>query len=652
MDYKNRNILYLDDLPQNLMVFEYAFMRHFKIFTTEQIQQAWEILEREEISVIISDQRMPEQLGINFLQEVSVKYPDVIRILLTAYTDINIVFDAINTGKVYAYITKPWDGEDLRVKLENALESYNLKKQNKELIHHLSISNAELNTMNIKLLKEIEENSILTHAIEQTSEIIMLMDTEKKIIYVNKAFENITLNKKEDIIGKSFFEIVNPEPQFPEGIFENLEKGILWKGRLECKKKNGEFFKHALTISAILNPLSEIINFVLVGRDVTKDTQIQEMLNQKQKLEAIGTLAGGIAHDFNNILVPIQGYAMLLEDEFEMGSQAWQDLQQIIEATERAKSLVDKILTFSRKRNIVIKKIPIAEVLKDALKFLKYSIPKNISIELDLSAENDFVLADPVQIQQIIINLCNNAIQAMEKKLGKIKISLKNLDILPENKYLYPDLQEQKEYLLMQVADEGTGIAPEIISKIFDPFFTTKEKSKGTGLGLSNVHGIVHSLRGAIYVESQVNKGTLFSVFLPTVHHLAKSETLPTTIEKGNCEWLILIDDDEMVLSYTSNILKELNYKVKAFLSSMEAFEFINEHFEMLHLIITDYNMPQMNAFELIENLKKADIHLPVIIITGYKHQISNELSEYQIIQKPFDTSQISAAIKKIIHRF
>ncbi len=650
MKYKNNSILYIDDDAQNLLVFEYAFMRYYKIFITEDISEAWKIIESEEIGVIISDQRMPEQLGIDFLKEVSEKYPEIIRILLTAYADINLIVEAINTGKVYAYITKPWDGEELRIKLDNALEAYNLKRENKDLIYHLSKSNEELNRINNKLIKEIEENSILTHAIEQTSELVMLMDISQKIIYVNSAFIKISGYSKEEVIGKKISDLDKEvHKHLLQHIWEDLGNGIAWTGKYDYKKKNGEIFKHETTISAIFNNYKQVTNYVLVGRDVTKEAEMQEMLNQKQKLEAIGTLAGGIAHDFNNILVPIQGYALLLEDEINPESQAWDDLQQIITATERAKHLVEQILTFSKKRTIVLKKIHVIELIKDALKLIKSSIPQNVETSIEIKASNDYIFADPVQIQQIIINLCNNAFQTMEDKHGYLKIIIQNTTIENTEKYLFSDLTVGGEYLEIIVSDNGMGMSKEVVNKIFDPFFTTKQKGKGTGLGLSNVHGIVSSLKGNICVETEPDKGTTFHILLPTIKSIEEALNVSQKIQKGNKQLIITIDDDELVLNYVANTLKELNYRVKAFINSSEAFEFVKEYHSEISLIISDFNMPEITGKDLIDKLNENNIDLEVILITGYKEQLNRYNLKNIILSKPFNTVELSEAIQKVL---
>jgi len=648
--YKNNSILYIDDDPQNLSVFEFAFLKRYKIFITETIPQAWEILDREEIGVIISDQRMPEQLGIDLLKEVSQKYPEIIRILLTAYADINLVFEAINTGKVYAYITKPWDGEDLKIKLDNALEAFNLKRENKDLIYHLSKSNEELNLMNTKLHKEIAENSILTHAIEQTSELVILMDTAQHIVYVNGAFIKVSGYSKQEVVGKKISDLDNNVQKYlPQHIWDDLKKGIAWTGKFDYKKKNGETFKHETTISTIFNSNNQITNYVLVGRDVTKEAEMQEMLNQKQKLEAIGILAGGIAHDFNNILVPIQGYALLLEDEINPESQAWDDLQQIINATERAKHLVEQILTFSQKRTIVLKKIHVIELIKDALKLIKSSIPQNVQTSIEINATNDYIFADPVQIQQIIINLCNNAFQAMENNQGILKITIQNTTIEDNEKYIFSDLTLGGEYLEITVGDNGMGMSKEVVSKIFDPFFTTKQKGKGTGLGLSNVHGIVSSLKGNICVETEIDKGTTFHILLPTIKNMEQTAISNQKIQKGNKQLLIVIDDDELVLNYLTNTLKDLNYKAKAFVSCKEAFEFIKEYTTEISLIISDFNMPEMTGKELIDKLKENNISIEVILITGFKQQLNKYNLSNIILSKPFSTIELSQAIQKVL---
>lgn len=646
MNYKNKNILYLDDDIQNLTVFEYAFLKNYTIFKASTVKEAWAILNKEKIAVLISDQRMPDQLGTDFLNSVSKKYPDTIRMLLTAYYDMDIVFDAINKGRVYAYITKPWDKEDLNIKIDNAIEAFNLKIQNKSLIHNLSEKNEELKTLNQKLRQEVQEKSILNHAIEQTSEIILLLNSSGFIIYANKAFlENTGFTEKE-IIGKHLRAInkYTTSEEYYKTIWKALAQGNSWSGKVEYINKRGEYHKQEASLTPVYNDEKEIVNYVSVGRDITKEEELQELLKQKQKLEAIGTLAGGIAHDFNNILVPIQGYALLLEDEIEPGTQSRDDLEQIIQSTERAKNLVDQILTFSKKRKLVYKKIRISDIIKDSLKFIKSSIPKEVNLEFINLANKDYVYADPVQIQQIIINLCNNAFQAIIDE-GKVKVCLDNLQINDENKYKYPDLQTGEHYIQIQVSDTGIGIKKEDLRKIFDPFYTTKEKGKGTGLGLSNVHGIVNALKGDINVSSKPGKGTAISVLLPIYEKKKQHEAEKTSLIKGNKEIIVAIDDDKQVLDYFQNILKQLNFTPKTFSRCSEAINFIAENKQKVFFVFTDYNMPEMTGIQLLSQVNQFNKNIPTAIVTGFADQIEFGNRTFFIIEKPFTIKNISDCI-------
>jgi len=650
-ELQNTTILYVDDDIQNLVVFEYAFIKNYNVFVAQSVSKAWEILQSEKIGVIISDQRMPDQLGTDFLSEVTKKHPDILRILLTAYYDLNLVFEAINTGKVYAYVTKPWDKEDLKNKIDNALEAFNLKSRNKELVRDLSEKNKELSILNEQLKIEINEKSILNYAIEHTTEIIILIDSSGKIIYVNKAFEEYSGHFKKEIVGRELATIANHnELEFYKQLWCEVQKGVAWLGRIEYYKPNDEYSKLEINISPIFNEKSETINFVLVGRDITKEDELQELVNQKRKLEAIGTLAGGIAHDFNNILVPIQGYALLLEDDIERDTPSWDDLQQIIKATHRAKDLVDQILTFGRKRKVVHKDIHITEIIKDSLKLIKPSIPNNVTLKQEFNISNDYISADPVQIQQIIINICNNSFQSMTENGGTVFIKVSNLLIDEHNFYKFPSLKMNKEYVIIKIKDNGIGIEKNNLDKIFDPFFTTKEKGKGTGLGLSNVHGIVTSLNGDVYVESKPNEGTIFSILLPTITLQRKKQNEAIQKIDGAQKLVVAIDDDQVVLDFLSEMLAALNYKVIIFDDCLKAIDFITLNSDKVSMLFTDFNMPIMNGKELIDVLKSKNIHIPTIVITGFAAQLNTFNISNIIVEKPFKIEDISEAIQRTLN--
>ncbi len=384
-----------------------------------------------------------------------------------------------------------------------------------------------------------------------------------------------------------------------------------------------------------------------------KEHQILELnLRRTQRLETIGTLAGGIAHDFNNILTPILGYAemgMLIEgsDEFQQ-----EYFNEIFKAAERAKNLVAQILTFSKVQDSTPAIVSVQDIVDEALKLLRPSIPSTITIEKHLDSTCRNILADSSQIHQVIINLCTNAFHAMETSGGLLTIQLK--EIIPSNslKKLIPKLHAES-YVKLSISDTGTGMDERTIERIFEPFFTTKSVDKGSGLGLSVVHGIVTSFGGEVAVESRLEKGTTFHVYLPIAGKQAETATVTKICTKGYGS-ILFVDDETAVLRIMTIMITKLGFKIQAMSSPLQALELFRKNPEQFNLLITDLTMPEMTGIELAEELHKISPHLPVLMMTGYEKDIeeTSTLSKYgisQFLKKPVTMTQLATAINDVI---
>ena len=349
--------------------------------------------------------------------------------------------------------------------------------------------------------------------------------------------------------------------------------------------------------------------------------RLLQQLNQAQKMEAIGTLAGGIAHDFNNILGVILGYADLARDDAPPGSVFEHDLDQILVAAHRAKDLVKQILAFSRQANVDRIPIRIQPLIKESLKMLRASIPATIEIKENIHPQCGTIVADPTQIHQIMMNLCTNAFQAMEKSGGVLRVSLESATVAagddPVGRQLSPG-----DYVELTVADTGAGIAPDVIGRIFDPYFTTKEFGKGTGMGLAITHGILKSYGGAITVESVLGQGTAFHVYFPGVTEQAPEEPkAEETMPRGQ-EHILFVDDEEFLAEMAKSMLERLGYQVTVRQSSFEALEVFMNSPGQFDLVITDQTMPGMTGSDLARRMLQVRPDLPIILCTGYSNLI------------------------------
>jgi PAS domain S-box-containing protein len=383
-------------------------------------------------------------------------------------------------------------------------------------------------------------------------------------------------------------------------------------------------------------------------------TLLEKQLQQSQKMESIGTLAGGIAHDFNNIMAIILGNTELALDDVPKWNSAYSSLEEIKTASFRAKNIVKQLLSFSRKTDQEMQPIQIALVIKDALKFLRSTIPTTINIHRDIPAFDETILADPTQINQIIMNLCINASQAMDQTGGDLTIAMEKLSL--DNNYArdYSGLKSG-DHVKIMISDTGPGIDPEIIDQIFDPYFTTKEVGKGSGMGLAVVQGIVKSHGGAIAVDSKKGKGTKFSILFPLITKKPMVEAQTNKdIPRGN-ETILFVDDEISITKMVKRMFERLGYKVETSTTPQDALERFSLNPDHFDLVITDMTMPQMTGVKLSEKLMDIREDIPIIICTGYSNLVdekkAKELGLAAYIMKPINMLETSQAIRKILDK-
>jgi len=357
---------------------------------------------------------------------------------------------------------------------------------------------------------------ILYTSIEQSAEIVCITDSEGIIEYVNTAYLNVTGYKLKELIGKSFKVMLTKE--HPEEFYDQISGSIArennWRGNMKIRRKDGKSLEVYSSISPVRNSTGGIIKHVAVQRDITDETRIQNYLQRAQRLETIGTLAGGIAHDFNNILATIIGHTEITMEDLPKDHPSFHDLEQILKASNRAKDLVNKILSFSRQMEPKIEAVNLGSFIQDAIRMLEVSVPKKITIKTKLDKKCPPVLVDPSHIHQVILNICTNAFYAMRKKGGTLSISVENQEVDDDFVKKYPNIRKGK-YVRTDFKDTGIGMKQDNMERIFEPFFTTKPVGEGTGLGLSVVHGLIKNMRGEILVESKPGKGSTFSILLP-----------------------------------------------------------------------------------------------------------------------------------------
>ncbi len=387
--------------------------------------------------------------------------------------------------------------------------------------------------------------------------------------------------------------------------------------------------------------------------DVTEHKKLEEQLRQSQKMEAIGQLAGGIAHDFNNLLTVINGYCELLLTQLPPDDPAYNKIQMIQNAGEKAASLTSQLLAFSRRQVMKPEVVNLNRLITGLLRMLRRLIRENIDIETCLAGDLGNTKIDPMQMEQVLVNLVVNARDAMPQG-GKIIIETQNVWLDENYTRTHFDIKEGP-YVMLAVSDTGIGMSKEIQDHIFEPFFTTKEKGKGTGLGLSTVYGIIKQSNGYILVYSEPGQGTTFKIYLPRIMETAplptsRKSTISTLM--GN-ETILIVEDEEMVRQLAITILKDHGYRVLAAQNGEEALE-IGQHYKgPIDLLLTDVVMPSINGPELGRSLKQKHPRLKIIFMSGYTdNTIQYHLQSTEgalFIQKPFSSQKLLQTIRKLL---
>ncbi|NIO86189.1 MAG: PAS domain S-box protein [Candidatus Aminicenantes bacterium] len=458
----------------------------------------------------------------------------------------------------------------------------------------------------------------------------------------------------EDELRKMGVEDIHPKDKLEDIIadFEARTRGEkTFTENIPCLKKDGTIIYVDISgTTTVIDGRKCIIGFF---RDITARKHLEEQLRDASKMEALGTLVGGIAHEFNNVLAIIMGNAELSLVDVPEWSPVHYNLEEIRAASLRAKDVVRQLLSYVRKIEYKKKPLRLIPVVKDSAKFLRAAIPTNIDIHQTINAEADTVLADPTQINQVLINLCTNAYHAMEESGGNLEIAVHNVVLEEDSVNIDPALVPGN-YVKVTVSDTGKGISPQIIDRIFDPFFTTKEVGKGSGMGLSVVHGIIKSYGGAISVESEPGKGTTVNLFFPVVEGEAALEFKPVLEESptGN-ERILFIDDEKSMVNMAREILERLGYQVETKMSPVEALELFRSKPDEFDLVITDMAMPKMTGDILAKKILTIRPDIPVILCTGFTEKISEE-NAYEIgikafLTKPLVMREFAVKVRKVL---
>jgi len=483
---------------------------------------------------------------------------------------------------------------------------------------------------------------------------ITFLDEHAKIHYMNKTGRETFGLTEEEPQGMSLSDI---DPGLTDEIWRDHWQDLKQRKRVflerKHRRKNGDTF-----------PVEIIANYMQFGnqafnaafdRDISDKKLLEEQLRESHKMEAIGTLVGGIAHDFNNMLAAIQGNVFLARMQLQGQPGIGEKIDNIEQLGNRAAEMVRQLLTFARKDRVNMLVFSLTSFLNEGFKLLHAMIPENIDHRNSICAEDLLVLGDATQLQQVLMNLMNNAIDAVA---GVDQPAIRCcLDAyVPDEAFClrHPDLAGDR-FACLSLQDNGCGIDPEYLDKIFEPFFTTKEVGKGTGLGLSMLYGAVQTHGGVVDVESKPGNGSIFKVYLPLCEEQEESAgEQPQEAFRGQGETILLVDDQQDLRNSSAQVLEVLGYTVLQAATGIEALKLFAEHRQHIALILSDVVMPEMGGVDLLKKIRTLDGHMPFILTTGYdkQHVLGAEINglNCKVLTKPFDFNMLSSVIHGMMH--
>jgi PAS domain S-box-containing protein len=501
--------------------------------------------------------------------------------------------------------------------------------------------------------KKSEE--IYRSLINSSADAVVLYDLDGRTMYVSPSFTKLFGWTLDELQGKRIPLVPESEKEMTYSIIKELIETGKPCHNYETKRltKDGRILDISISASRYHDHKGKPLGMLVVLRDISDKKRLEAQLSHAQKMEAIGTLTGGIAHDFNNILQSIMGYAEILMMEKPENHPDLRILNSIKEATERGADLVQRLLLFGRKVETRMRPLDLNYSIAEVKTILEETIPKMIRIETDLANDLKLINADPVQIQQVLMNLGVNARDAMPDG-GRLQFRTRNITVDDAFCIRHPGLTPGN-YALLTVSDTGHGIDKGLIEHIFEPFFTTKERGKGTGLGLSIVYGIIKAHGGYITCQSDPGIGTTFQIYFPVIEGMPESkkkEILYGDIRGGN-ETILVVDDEISITNFAKEVLSRFGYRVVVALSGEEAIEKYTLEKENIHLVLLDLNMPGMGGQRCLKRLMHIDPSVKIIISTGYLNGDSDtgDISGYRlhILRKPYNAEDLLKIIRSVL---
>ena len=543
-----------------------------------------------------------------------------------------------------------------------------LQDANERLERRVAERTADLHQAVTDLQKEISEReyteAALRHREAQYRTLVETMphgvqeiDTSGRITFNNPAHARMLGDDKDSLLGVPIWDFLPSDDEkiklqaYLETLVRNQPPPTPYFEQKQTR--DGRLIDVQVDWNYKRDEDDRLIGFIAIISDITERQRLEAQLRQSQKMEAIGTLAGGIAHEFNNILWSILGFTDLAQDETPSDSPVWSYLQEVRTAGHRAKDLVQKILMFSRQQEHARQPLSASRMVQDVLSLLRATLPSTIEIREHLADPEGAILADPTQMNQILVNLCANAEYAMRPAGGVLEIGVEVVEVdetfVAHHPHLHPG-----PHVRMWVRDTGPGMMANIVERIFDPFFTTKDVGEGAGMGLAIVHGIVVSHDGAIAVESAPGEGATFNLYFPcTQRAVVESRAVQAGVGPTGSGRVLFVDDEPALGDVAAQILKKLGYQARVSTSGRDALDLFQADPQGFDLVITDQTMPHMTGEQLALELRRIRPDIPIMLCTGYSHVIdaekAREIGIDAFCMKPLTTRDLAVAVRQLL---
>ena len=579
-------------------------------------------------------------IGHNFLEFVTPAMRDDIQdrfrhSLTTGMSDMTLTFEILRPDGTSAFI----EGEPVFVKEGNRVVGI------RGVIRDIT-----------ERIRAEAQLRLRTTALEAAANGIMLTDREGAITWINQAFTTLTGYTAAEAVGQTprLLKSDAHDPAFYQQLWDTILAGQVWQGELVNRHKDGRLYTEEQTITPVRDAQGTITHFIAIKQDITARKQLEAELLQAQKMEVVGRLSGGVAHDFNNLLTVMIGYADLLRLDLDADHPMRQTIDEIHQAALNAAALTRQLLAFSRRQVLQPQVLNLNTLIAQLENMLRRLIGEDIVCSTQLDPVSGCVYADPGQLEQVLMNLVVNARDAMPQG-GTLTIMTANIEVdapMPS----FTGTIASGAYVQLKISDTGCGMDADTLSHIFEPFFTTKAPDKGTGLGLSTIYGIVTQSKGYIDVESESDRGTAFTIYLPRV-----PETTEAPAESGRShvlpratETVLLVEDEMAVRTLTARILRHQGYTVLEAAHGEAALRLVQDQGEEpIHLLITDLVMPNMGGQELAQHLKRVRPALRVLYMSGYIERANIEQrdipTDLPLLQKPFTPSGLARTVHDVL---